>query len=112
MRTEEETRDIESLNYRLAALLSSTANALHGGKLQNGAWSWHDLPELATALRLERDRFKDALRELLKDGEHDGPCMNEVYSAHGQAPRTYACDIHVETAYKRAEAAEKLLEGL
>lgn len=36
---------------RLSDILNATANALHGGSLKDGHWSWHDLPELAQSLR-------------------------------------------------------------
>jgi hypothetical protein len=39
--------DEDRLRTRLAELLTGTANALHGGPLKNGSWSWHDLPVLA-----------------------------------------------------------------
>jgi hypothetical protein len=44
----EELDDLRALNERLSNLLTATANALHGGPKENGLWSFHDLPELAT----------------------------------------------------------------
>lgn len=45
---EQELEDVEKLNVRLSRLLDATANALHGGHKENGLWSFHDLPKLAT----------------------------------------------------------------
>ena len=45
----EELDDLRALNERrLSNLLNDTANALHGGPKENGLWSFHDLPDLAT----------------------------------------------------------------
>ena len=43
-----------ALREKLANILRRTANALHGGPLPNGLWSFHDLPELATKLKEEK----------------------------------------------------------
>lgn len=43
--------DEERLRTRLAELLTQTANALHEGPLENGFWSWHDLPQLVHELQ-------------------------------------------------------------
>lgn len=45
-----------ALRGRMDDLLSRTAIALHGGPLENGLWSWHDLPELAAGLKAKTDR--------------------------------------------------------
>jgi hypothetical protein len=45
---EDEFADLHRLRDRLSDLLHATANALHGGPKENGLWSFHDLPELAT----------------------------------------------------------------
>jgi hypothetical protein len=44
----EELDDLRALNERLSNLLNDIANALHGGPKENGLWSFHDLPDLAT----------------------------------------------------------------
>ena len=58
------TREAESMEWedRLATLLKDTANALHGGPLANGLWSWHDLPVLAAAERALADKLAMELR--------------------------------------------------
>jgi hypothetical protein len=61
---EQELKDVETLNKRLAQLLDETATALHGGPMENGMWSFHDLPELATALKKRCDDLEKALRAL------------------------------------------------
>ncbi len=38
----------DQLRSRLTELLTGTANALHNGPKENGLWSWHDLPQLAS----------------------------------------------------------------
>ena len=47
----EELDDLRALNERLSDILHRTANALHGGPKENGLWSFHDLPDLAAALK-------------------------------------------------------------
>ena len=42
-----EVDECDQLRERMADILHRTADALHGGPLENGLWSWHDLPELA-----------------------------------------------------------------
>ena len=49
---------------RMAGLLHDTANALHGGPLAGGMWSWHDLPNLASVERALADQLAEALRGL------------------------------------------------
>jgi uncharacterized protein YicC (UPF0701 family) len=44
----QELAEDEALRDRLSDLLNDIANALHGGPKENGLWSFHDLPELAT----------------------------------------------------------------
>jgi len=48
---EAETDDYDNLNTRLGALLNATANALKGEPEPNHLHSFHDLAEVATALR-------------------------------------------------------------
>lgn len=45
-----ELEGLDKLNARMSDILNRTAIALHGGPLEMGMWSWHDLPELAEAL--------------------------------------------------------------
>ena len=47
----DDAAEVGPLHERMRGLLNRTAIALHGGELEMGAWSWHDLPERANALR-------------------------------------------------------------
>lgn len=60
-----ELTEIYTLNERLGDLLTQTANALHGGPLENGMWSFHDLPELATELRTKLELAKTEVKAIL-----------------------------------------------
>lgn len=51
----QELEEEQQLRERLSDILHRTANALHGGAKENGLWSFHDLPELATELRKRVD---------------------------------------------------------
>jgi hypothetical protein len=62
----------DALRDRMSEILRGTANALHNGPLENGYWSWHDLPELAdglqsklTAQLLEISSLKNTNQQLL-----------------------------------------------
>lgn len=63
-----QVEEYDALHQTLSKILTNTANELHGGPLENGMWSWHDLAELAKALR---ESQKKAVAELaaLRDGE-------------------------------------------
>jgi hypothetical protein len=54
----EDLDEEQALRERLGDILHRTANALHGGPKENGLWSFHDLPELAMALKEQADRNK------------------------------------------------------
>jgi len=60
MRTE--LMESEKLRDRMSAILRQVADALHGGPLEDGYWSWHDLPELATKQYADVTALKDKLR--------------------------------------------------
>lgn len=45
-----ELEGLDKLNKQMSDILNRTAIALHGGPLEMGMWSWHDLPELAEEL--------------------------------------------------------------
>jgi hypothetical protein len=47
----QELEENQQLRDRLSDLLNATANALHDGPKENGLWSFHDLPDLAAALK-------------------------------------------------------------
>ncbi len=54
---------------RQSELLHATANALHGGAMPDGYWSWHDLPQLAAAMRgLLRKARERAEQDLMAVG--------------------------------------------
>ena len=52
---EKQLKEDDALRERMAKILNETANVLHGGELENGLWSWHDLAERAQTLMRERD---------------------------------------------------------
>jgi hypothetical protein len=60
-----EVDDLVSLNHRLNDILDKTANALHGGPMDKGLWSFHDLPDLATALRSKLELAKTEVQAVL-----------------------------------------------
>ncbi len=51
---EDEMEDSDKLRDRLSEILTETANALHGGPLKNGSWSFHDLAERAHQLQEQK----------------------------------------------------------
>ena len=58
-RLREEQEDTHALIERTGAILTATANALHGGYAPPDCLhSWHDLPELVEQLRKERDEAR------------------------------------------------------
>ena len=65
----------EALRERLSALLRNTAIALRGPEPELTRWSWHDLPELATALKAQRDALLEALKGITPSmPPADAPC--------------------------------------
>ena len=60
-RLRNEEQECEWLRYKMADILHRTADALHGGPLKNGLWSWHDLPERAANERALADQLVDAV---------------------------------------------------
>jgi hypothetical protein len=60
--------ETEALRDKMRDILNRTAVALHGGPLEMGQWSWHDLPELA-------ERAVAYKRSLLLTGGGDGPVV-------------------------------------
>lgn len=54
---EDELREETDLRERLGKILEDTANALHGGPLENGWWSFHDLPELSATMKRQLDQI-------------------------------------------------------
>ena len=84
-RLREEQEDTHALIERTGAILTATANALHGGPHPGGLHSWHDLPELVEKLRRERD---EARREVCRDEAYrpspSPPCTaNQVADRRG-----------------------------
>jgi hypothetical protein len=67
--------EIEQLLEQMREILNRTANALHGGPLEMGMWSWHDLPELAEALYKKANKGFHKASEFKSDAP-DGniPC--------------------------------------
>ncbi len=60
-----DAEESEALRERLSELLRNTAIALRGSEPELTRWSWHDLPELATALKAQRDALLKALNAML-----------------------------------------------
>ena len=102
---EEGIAESDDLRERLAKILSDTANALHGGPLPNGFWSWHDLAELATSQRkalaaamqaLRSYQFGNGAKDLAKETadhcealllETSRSAFQKELAAHGIDPR-------------------------
>jgi hypothetical protein len=105
-----ELKDTECLCNRLSDLLEKTANALHGGPLENGYWSFHDLPELATKLKERSLCLEFTIRELLKGGEHEGECSEGDLSL-SSSWEIGPCVKHLQASEAREAAARKLLEA-
>jgi len=59
-RLKTELKEEEDLRERMRKILDETANALHGGPLKNGLWSWHDLPALAEELLAHLRSYRDS----------------------------------------------------
>jgi AcrR family transcriptional regulator len=60
----QESDEEDALRERMSKILTDTANELHGGPYKNGLWSWHDLAELAKALRERAEKSEEELAEL------------------------------------------------
>jgi hypothetical protein len=60
----------DALRLTLSKILTDTANELHGGPLENGLWSWHDLAELAKAMRERAERAEAELTAARRTGEY------------------------------------------
>lgn len=79
---EAEQAGLEAMQVRMRGLLDKTADALHGGPLAlgMGAWSWHDLPDLAAeqhaALKLALTYIEDGSIPTAMAG--DAPTCREV----------------------------------
>jgi hypothetical protein len=76
---------------RQAELLHGIAVAIHGGPLENGLWSWHDLPELVQQTVAERDRlraFATSVTGLVDERHHPWPGSIEI---DGELRSTLVC---------------------
>ena len=72
----EEQEDTHALIERTGAILTATANALHGGYAPPDCLhSWHDLPELVEKLRKERDEAR-RLYCVMRDGDDGASCAD------------------------------------
>ena len=70
-RLREEQEDTHALIERTGAILTATANALHGGYAPPDCLhSWHDLPELVEKLRKERDEARRLYCRAVEEIEH------------------------------------------
>ncbi len=77
-----ELDDDDNLRSQMTIILHRVAVALHGEPLENGLWSWHDLPERAAAERALADQMAGALRAV----KHDRP------TAHTDKVWSVVCD--------------------
>jgi hypothetical protein len=59
-RVTREQRREEALRTRMSEQLTEIANALHGGPLRDGYWSWHDLPARTRAAMRELRAWRKA----------------------------------------------------
>ena len=88
-----DAEESEALRERLSELLINTAIALRGPEPELTRWSWHDLPDLAAALKAQRD----ALLEALKLAR---PYIS-TYTLDG-----YHAEVKADAAIKAAEGEE------
>jgi hypothetical protein len=51
----------DALRDKMTVILRNTADALHGGPLDDGYWSWHDLAEIAATLYEDNHNLQAAL---------------------------------------------------
>ncbi len=58
---------------------------------------------LVAELQLRCDRLRAALVDMLRGGQHEGPCTNE------ENPWDDACELHLAVARERSEFARALL---
>ena len=93
-----DAEESEALRERLSALLRNTAIALRGPEPELTRWSWHDLPELATALKAQRDALLEALKEY---GWHHEGCPQ--YPTYTHPDRWPACTCGFDDAIKAVE---------
>jgi len=66
---ETELAESDDLRNRMSQILRDTADALHGGPLEDGLWSWHDLPALATQQHATIQANERAISDLQKTVE-------------------------------------------
>jgi hypothetical protein len=66
------TEGIEMFNLitRLNKILTDSANAVHGGPMPNGMWSFHNIPELIIKLREEIEELKQKIERLENESLH------------------------------------------
>ena len=93
-----DAEESEALRERLSELLRNTAIALRGPEPELTRWSWHDLPELAAALKAQRDALLEALKLAADFLEHS----TEFRLGHPG----------FEQAQAKARAAIKAVEGV
>ena len=94
--SEEWDADTERHVARMAGLLHDTANALHGGPLPGGMWSWHDLPNLASAERALADQLAEALQMVRG-------VLADQYGAYFPDNSGYAVALAAHEAARRGE---------
>ena len=76
-RLEEEVDDLNRVLSKQSDILRRTANALHGGPLENGYWSHHDLPELVEQLREDLREATARVKSAMIEADHHGRFMRQ-----------------------------------
>jgi hypothetical protein len=72
-----ELDEYHARQVRQSDLLRATADALHGGPMKDGYWSWHDLPTIAKT-------FRGLLEEIAEEAEAEN---DPPYTAGGLLDR-------------------------
>lgn len=114
---EEDLKEEEDLRERIGRILENTANALHGGPLENGWWSTHDLPELAETMRNQLQKIaKDYVDATASEGsmakrleEATGNVEAWQRAFNKNVDRVVKAEESERRAVKRAEEAERLV---
>lgn len=87
-----------ALRDRMSQILRDTANALHGGPLGDGYWSWHDLADLATQLREDYENALIVNSELQYDNSNLRALVEEQKTISENPNRDAAYVEHLASA--------------
>lgn len=81
--------------------MNKDANIWTKDMLRGAAWT---MQNIAIPLTEERDAYRNALRELLLGGSHEGECDN------GDDGECGACSLHIEASKRRHAIAQEALD--